>query len=59
MAGALLIGLVLTTLFGWWWADGLAALALVYWIVPEAREALEAARSGRGGCGCDDAGCEM
>jgi divalent metal cation (Fe/Co/Zn/Cd) transporter len=58
MAGALLVGVALTTLLGWWWADGLAALALLYWIVPEAREALEAARSGRGGCGCGDEACE-
>ncbi len=52
MAGALLVGVALTTLFGWWWVDGVAALALLYWIVPEAREALEGARAGRGGCGC-------
>ena len=52
MAGAMLIGVALTTAFGWWWADGVAALALLYWIVPEAREALEGARAGRGGCGC-------
>src|SRR5947209_7313069 len=57
MAAALLIGVVFTTLFGWWWADGIAALALLYWIVPEAREVLEAARSGRGGCGCGDDAC--
>lgn len=59
MAGALLVGVALTTLLGWWWADGIAALALLYWIVPEAREALEAARSGRGSCGCGDGGCEI
>lgn len=58
MAGALLAGVALTTVLGWWWADGLAALALLYWIVPEAREALEAARSGQGGCGCGDEACE-
>jgi divalent metal cation (Fe/Co/Zn/Cd) transporter len=58
MAGVLLVGVALTTVFGFWWADSVAALALLYWIVPEAREALEAARSGRGGCGCRDADCE-
>jgi divalent metal cation (Fe/Co/Zn/Cd) transporter len=57
MAGALLVGLALTTLLGWWWADGIAAVVLLYWIVPEAREALEAARRGRGSCGCGDEGC--
>ncbi len=59
MAGALLVGVALNTLFGLWWADAVAALALLYWIVPEAREALEGARSGRGGCGCSDEGCEL
>jgi divalent metal cation (Fe/Co/Zn/Cd) transporter len=59
MAAALLVGVALNTVFGLWWADAVAALALLYWIVPEAREALEGARSGRGGCGCGDDGCEM
>lgn len=59
MAGALLVGLALTTVFGFWWADAIAALALLYWIVPEAREALDGARSGRGGCGCSDERCEL
>ena len=53
MAGALLVGLLLNSIFGWWWADSLAALALVYWLVREAREALKGARAGRGGCACD------
>lgn len=56
LAGVLLAGLVLTTVFGLRWADGVASLALLYWIVPEAREALESARSGRGGCGCGETG---
>ncbi len=58
MAATLLIGLVLTAALGWWWADGVAALALLFWLVPEAREALEGARVGRAGCGCGDDGCE-
>jgi cation diffusion facilitator family transporter len=41
-----LCGLVLNALFGWWWADPLAALLLVPLIV---REGLEA---WRGECGC-------
>jgi divalent metal cation (Fe/Co/Zn/Cd) transporter len=49
--------LVLNALFGWWWADSLAALALVYWLAREAREALESARAGRGGCCCGDDVC--
>jgi divalent metal cation (Fe/Co/Zn/Cd) transporter len=58
MAATLLVGLAITALFGWWWADALAALALLYWIVPEAREALEGARAGRAACGCGDQSCE-
>jgi divalent metal cation (Fe/Co/Zn/Cd) transporter len=57
MAATLLAGLALNTLFGWWWADGVAALALLYWLIPEAREALEGARAGRAACDCDDDDC--
>jgi divalent metal cation (Fe/Co/Zn/Cd) transporter len=53
MAGTLLAGLALNALFGWWWADSLAALALLYWLVPEAREALAGARAGHAACDCD------
>lgn len=42
LAGATLVGLVLNALFGFWWADSLAGLALIWWIRGEAREALEA-----------------
>jgi divalent metal cation (Fe/Co/Zn/Cd) transporter len=37
---ALLVGLAANYLFGWWWADALAALVMLYFIVREAREAL-------------------
>jgi len=47
MSATLLAGLLLNRLFGWWWADSLAALAMIWWIRGEAREALEAARTGR------------
>jgi divalent metal cation (Fe/Co/Zn/Cd) transporter len=57
MAGTLLVGLALNAAFGWWWVDGVAALALLYWLIPEAREALEGAQAGRGGCGCGDLAC--
>jgi divalent metal cation (Fe/Co/Zn/Cd) transporter len=43
----LLAGLLLNALLGWWWADPLAALAMIWWIRGEAAEALEAAKSGR------------
>jgi divalent metal cation (Fe/Co/Zn/Cd) transporter len=42
---ALLLGLALNALLGWWWADPAAALAMLPLIVYEGREALEAARS--------------
>jgi divalent metal cation (Fe/Co/Zn/Cd) transporter len=58
MAGALLLGLGLTAAVHWWWADSAAALGLLYWLVPEAREALDGARAGRGSCGCGDSSCE-
>jgi divalent metal cation (Fe/Co/Zn/Cd) transporter len=44
LAGTTLLGLLLNQLFGWWWADPLAALLLVWWIRGEATEALEAGR---------------
>ena len=43
MAFATLVGLALNGLFGWWWADPIAGLALIWWIRGEANEALEAA----------------
>jgi len=45
LAGTTLAGLLLNQLFGLWWADSLAALALIWWIRGEANEALEAART--------------
>ncbi|HVA92094.1 MAG TPA: hypothetical protein VNL71_19885, partial [Chloroflexota bacterium] len=54
MAGTLLVGLVVTTAFGWWWADSVTALAVPWWLGHEAREALEGARVGRGGCSRGD-----
>ena len=47
MSATLLAGLLLNRLAGWWWADPVAALAMIWWIQGEAAEALEAARSGR------------
>jgi divalent metal cation (Fe/Co/Zn/Cd) transporter len=47
MAVTLLVGLALNRLFGWWWADPVAGLAMIWWIRGEAQEALEAARTGR------------
>jgi divalent metal cation (Fe/Co/Zn/Cd) transporter len=35
LAGVVLIGLVLNALFGWWWADPLASLVIVYYGIRE------------------------
>lgn len=40
LAGAVLLGLVLNALFGWWWADPLASLVIVYYGIREAIHAL-------------------
>ncbi len=47
MAGAVLVGLSLNALFRWWWAEDVAALIFLYWLVKETREALEQVRSGK------------
>lgn len=54
MSLALLLGLLLNRLFGWWWADPLAGLALVYFIVREGREAWHEARTGESCSCCSD-----
>jgi divalent metal cation (Fe/Co/Zn/Cd) transporter len=41
LAGVTLTGLLLSTWLGWWWAQYVAALALLFWLVPETREAIE------------------
>jgi divalent metal cation (Fe/Co/Zn/Cd) transporter len=56
MSFTLLLGLLLNQFFGLWWADSLAALGLVYFIVREGREALHAARTGET-CSCDEDEC--
>jgi hypothetical protein len=45
MAAATLAGTALNLIAGWWWAEYVAALALLVFIVIETREAVEAARS--------------
>jgi divalent metal cation (Fe/Co/Zn/Cd) transporter len=39
LSGALLIGLLLNTLFGWAWADSIAALMIAGWAIKEGIEA--------------------
>ena len=55
MAAVLLAGLVLRAAFGWWWADSIAALGIVYFVVREGREALDEARNGGGDAEGDEA----
>jgi len=45
----LMVGLAATRLLGWWWLDSVAALALIPFLVKEARAAI------RGECGCGNA----
>jgi divalent metal cation (Fe/Co/Zn/Cd) transporter len=42
----LMVGLAATRVFGWWWLDSVAALALIPFLIKEGREAL------RGECSC-------
>jgi len=44
MAGAVLLGVGLNALFHWWWAEDVASLLFLFWLLGETREALEEAR---------------
>jgi divalent metal cation (Fe/Co/Zn/Cd) transporter len=46
MAATVLAGLALNAVFGWWWAEDVAALVFLFWLVGETREAFEEAREG-------------
>ena len=56
MSLTLLAGLLLNRFFGWWWADPLAALGLVYFLIQEGREAFHEARTGET-CSCGEDDC--
>jgi divalent metal cation (Fe/Co/Zn/Cd) transporter len=45
LAGAVLLGLLLNALFGWWWADPLASLVIIYYGIREAIHALYESRA--------------
>jgi divalent metal cation (Fe/Co/Zn/Cd) transporter len=47
MAGVTLLGVALSMSLGLWWVQYLFALALLIWLVPEAREAFEAGSAHR------------
>lgn len=44
LAGTTLLGVVINAVTGLWWVEYLAAFVIVFWLVREAREAVEAAR---------------
>ncbi len=48
LAGTTLLGVLINALTGFWWIEYLAAFVLLFWLIREAREALEAAREGKG-----------
>lgn len=47
LAGITLAGVAIHALTGWWWVEYLAAIALLGWLIPETREAFEAALGSR------------
>lgn len=53
LAGVTLIGAAVNALTGLGWVEYLAAVILLRWLIPEAREALEAARAGKTRCEAD------
>jgi len=48
----LIVGLAATRILGWWWLDSVAALALIPFIIKEARAAI----SSESCCACNDTG---
>ena len=52
LAAAVLAGLALNATLGWWWADPVAALAMVPFLAREGREALEKSRRRATTCSC-------
>lgn len=46
LAAVTLAGILLSSLLGVWWLQYIAAIALLIWLVPETREAFEAAAGG-------------
>jgi len=44
LATAVLLGLLLNALVGWWWADPATGYVILYYAVREAREALKSSK---------------
>jgi divalent metal cation (Fe/Co/Zn/Cd) transporter len=47
MAATVLVGLALNALFHWWWAEGIAALVFLFWLIGETREAFAEAHESK------------
>jgi divalent metal cation (Fe/Co/Zn/Cd) transporter len=47
MAATVLLGVGFNAVFHWWWAESVAALVFLFWLVGETREALEDVREER------------
>jgi divalent metal cation (Fe/Co/Zn/Cd) transporter len=54
MAWVLLIGVVFTALFKWWWIDSIISLAFVYFVVKEGIEAIQEAQGKHCDCDCEN-----
>ena len=54
LAASVLVGMGLNAALGWWWADPVAALTMVPFLVREGREALAEARGEPGCHECED-----
>jgi divalent metal cation (Fe/Co/Zn/Cd) transporter len=48
LAATLIVGLWLNRALDWWWADAVAALTLLAWLMPQAPEAFEGAHASHG-----------
>jgi divalent metal cation (Fe/Co/Zn/Cd) transporter len=46
LAAVTLLGVGIDAATGWWWIEYVAAFALLWWLIAEAREAVQAAREG-------------
>ena len=44
LSGAVVLGVGMNAILGWWWADPIAALAMIPFLIREGKEAIETAR---------------
>jgi len=48
----LVVGVIMTALFGWWWIDTVISLAFVYFVIKEGIEAIQEGRGKEDTCNC-------